>query len=145
MPDEKILAIDSSSAQMPAAFALRHDVFVVEQALAPELERDEFDAEAMHLIALRSDEVIGTLRIVRNGSTARVGRMAVRTTARKSGVGSRLMHAAETMAAQVGIKEIVLHAQLTAKAFYGRLGYREQGEIFEEAGIMHIEMRKTIA
>jgi predicted GNAT family N-acyltransferase len=145
MPDERILVIDSSSALMPAAFALRHEVFVVEQAIASELERDEFDAGAMHLVALRGDEVIGTLRIVRNGSTARIGRMAVRATARKCGIGTRLMNTAEAVAEQVGVKAIVLHAQLTAAGFYGRFGYREEGGIFEEAGILHVEMRKTIA
>ena len=45
----------------------------------------------------------------------------------------------------MGVKEITLHAQLTAKAFYARLGYREEGEEFEEAGIAHVSMRKTIA
>ena len=38
----------------------------------------------------------------------------------------------------MGVKEIALHAQLTAKAFYARLGYREEGEVFEEAGIPHV-------
>ena len=45
----------------------------------------------------------------------------------------------------MGVREIALHAQLTAKAFYARLGYREEGEEFEEAGIPHVSMRKTIA
>ena len=44
----------------------------------------------------------------------------------------------------MGVKEITLHAQLTAKEFYARLGYREEGDIFEEAGIAHVAMRKVI-
>ena len=145
MPDERIIVIDSSSALMPAVFALRHEVFVLEQDVAPELERDEFDANAIHLAALDGSDVVGTLRIVRNGQNARVGRMAVRGSMRKRGVGSRLMQTAEALAAQAGVKEVVLHAQLTAKAFYGSLGYRELGEVFEEAGIQHIAMCKAIA
>ncbi len=145
MPDLRILVIDYTAALMPAVFALRHEVFVIEQAVAPELERDEFDAGAVHLVALRNDTVIGTLRMVRNGDIARIGRMAVGAAARKAGVGSRLMSTGEALAAQMGVKEIILHAQLTAKEFYRRLGYREQGDIFDEAGIAHVEMRKAIA
>jgi predicted GNAT family N-acyltransferase len=145
MPDTRITVIDSSAALMPAVFALRHEVFVVEQAVAPELERDDFDAGAVHLVARRDDDVIGTLRIVRNGETARIGRMAVRAAMRKTGIGSRLMTTAEAVAAQMGVKEIVLHAQLSAGDFYRRLGYRDRGDIFDEAGMAHIEMRKIIS
>ncbi len=77
MPEERIVAVDASSDLMPAAFAVRHQVFVVEQAVPPELERDEFDDVAVHLVALRGDEVVGTLRIVVSGGTAKIGRMAV--------------------------------------------------------------------
>jgi len=145
MPDIRIIVIDSNSALMPGVFALRHDVFVIEQAVSPELERDEFDADAMHLVALRGDEVVGTLRIVKSGQHAKIGRMAVRAPARKSGVGSRLMQTAETIARQLGGLDIVLHAQLTASGFYHKLGYRDEGDPFDEAGIAHIAMRKAIA
>lgn len=145
MPDERIIVVDFQSALMPAVYALRHDVFVIEQAVAPELERDEFDASATHLAALNGDKVIGTLRIVTNGANARIGRMAVHAAARRTGIGTRLMQTAEAIGRQMGVRDIVLHAQLTARAFYGRLGYREQGDVFEEAGMPHIEMQKTIA
>jgi predicted GNAT family N-acyltransferase len=145
MPDEQIIAIDASSALMPAVFAVRHAVFVDEQAVPPALERDEFDALAIHLVALRGDAVIGTLRIVASGDTAKIGRMAVLAADRKSGVGTRLMDRAVEVARTMGVKDLVLHAQLTAKAFYARFGYREEGEVFEEAGIAHVTMRRTIA
>jgi predicted GNAT family N-acyltransferase len=145
MPDVRVIVIDSAAVLMPTVYALRHDVFVVEQAVAPELERDEFDAGAIHLAALRDDAVIGTLRIVRSGASARIGRMAVRAADRKKGVGSRLMQVAEALASQMGVEEIVLHAQLAAKEFYRRLGYREVGSVFEEASIPHVEMRKALA
>jgi predicted GNAT family N-acyltransferase len=70
--------------------------------------------------------------------------MAVRASARRQGTGSRLMQKADAIASQTGAREIVLHAQLTARDFYRRLGYREEGEQFEEAGIPHVAMRKTV-
>jgi predicted GNAT family N-acyltransferase len=145
MADERIIAIDATSDLMPAVFAVRHQVFVEEQAVPPELERDEFDALAIHLVALLGEQVIGTLRIVVGGGSAKIGRMAVLAEHRKSGIGSHLMERAAEVARTMNVKDIVLHAQLTAQAFYQRLGYRAEGDVFEEAGIAHVTMRKTIA
>jgi predicted GNAT family N-acyltransferase len=140
----RIVAIDATSDLMPAVYAVRHQVFVAEQAVPPELERDEFDDIAVHLAALRGDDVIGTLRIVVSGRSAKIGRMAVLVAERKAGIGTRLMEHAIEVARTMNVKEITLHAQLTAKEFYGRLGYWEEGDIFEEAGIAHVSMRKVI-
>ena len=140
----RIVAIDASSDLMPAVYAVRHQVFVVEQAVPPELERDEFDDIAVHLVALRGDDVIGTLRLVVSGGSAKIGRMAVLAAERNTGIGSRLMERAVEVARNVNVKEITLHAQLTAKEFYEKLGYCEEGDVFEEAGIAHVSMRKTI-
>jgi predicted GNAT family N-acyltransferase len=144
MSEERIVAVDASSALMPAAYAVRHQVFVVEQAVPEELERDEFDAIAIHLVALRGDDVIGTLRVVVSGGTAKIGRMAVLAAERKAGTGTRLMERAVEIARTMNVRDIVLHAQLTARPFYARLGYREEGDVFDEAGIAHVTMRKTI-
>jgi predicted GNAT family N-acyltransferase len=145
MSREQIIVIDSSSALMPAVFALRHAVFVVEQAVPPEIEVDEFDASATHLVTLHDHEVIGTLRLVADGEAAKVGRVAVRAAARKNGIGSRLMARAAAIASDKGFREIVLHAQVSVIGFYRRLGYREEGNVFDEAGIPHVAMRKSIA
>jgi predicted GNAT family N-acyltransferase len=144
MPDECIFAVDASSPFMSAVFSLRHEVFVREQAVPPELERDEFDATAIHLVALRGDQVIGTLRIVVKGCEARIGRMAVRAPDRNAGIGSRLMDHAGEVARTMGVAALVLHAQLGARSFYARLGYCEAGDMFEEAGIPHVIMRKSV-
>ena len=144
MPEERIIAIDSTSPLMPAVYAVRHQVFVVEQAVPPELERDEFDNVAVHLVALRGGAVIGTLRIVVSGGSAKIGRMAVLAAERKTGTGTRLMQHGIEIARSMGVSDITLHAQLAAKTFYARLSYREEGEEFEEAGIMHVTMRRTL-
>jgi predicted GNAT family N-acyltransferase len=142
----RIIAVDASSNLMPAVYAVRHQVFVVEQAVPPALERDEFDAVAIHLVALRDDDdVVGTLRIVVSGRDAKIGRMAVLATERRRGIGAGLITHAHEVARSMGVKEITLHAQLTAKEFYGKLEYCEEGDIFEEAGIAHVTMRKRMA
>jgi predicted GNAT family N-acyltransferase len=142
---ERIIAVDAKSALMPAVFDLRREVFVGEQAVPPELELDEFDGTAIHLVALHDDQVIGTLRLILCGDIAKIGRVAVRAAARKTGIGSRLMDRAAALALEKGVREIVLHAQIAVADFYRRLGYVAEGGIFDEAGIPHVSMRKTIA
>src|SRR5262249_30736561 len=140
----KIVAIDSGDALMPAAFALRHEVFVVEQGIPQELEVDEDDETATHLVALLDDRVVGTLRIVRHGRTAKIGRMAVSASVRKHGIGRALMEFAAETASRGSSEEIVLGAQLTARDFYARLGYVKEGCVFDDAGLPHVMMRKKL-
>jgi predicted GNAT family N-acyltransferase len=142
---ERIAEAEIGSALMEAAFELRREVFVVEQGVPAELEIDELDGGATHLVAIHGEEVVGTLRILQHEGSAKIGRVAVRAAARGTGIGGRLMERAAAIARQRGFGEIVLHAQVTVAGFYRRLGYVEEGDPFEEAGIPHIAMRKTIA
>ena len=52
----------------------------------------------------------------------------------------QLMQAAKSR----GDHQVVLHAQCSAEGFYKRSGFVPQGDIFEEAGIAHIEMVRTL-
>jgi predicted GNAT family N-acyltransferase len=139
-----IVEIQATDPLMSAVYALRHDVFVVEQGVPKELEVDEDDKVAVHLAALSDGHVIGTLRILRHGRTAKIGRMAVSASSRKEGIGRDLMEFAATIASRRGADEIILGAQLTAREFYKRLGYVEEGAVFDDAGIPHVMMRKKL-
>ncbi len=59
-------------------------------------------------------------------------------------LGKHLLEEVITFCKQQGFKEMILHAQLTAKGFYDKLGFIPFGEEFEEAGIQHISMMKTL-
>ncbi len=127
------------------AFALRHAVFVVEQRVPVELERDEHDAGAFHAVALVGDRCVGTGRLVRQGGgVGRVGRMAVEAALRRGGVGALVLAALEARARAEGLREIELHAQCYVEHFYAEHGYAREGEVFEEAGIDHVVMRTAL-
>jgi predicted GNAT family N-acyltransferase len=70
--------------------------------------------------------------------------MAVAAEARRSGIGRRLMAAAEAEARDRGAAEVVLHAQRQAEPFYAACWYRAEGDTFEEEGIPHVVMRKAV-
>ena len=54
------------------------------------------------------------------------------------------MEFAAAAASSDGAQEIILAAQFTAREFYGRLGYVQEGAIFDDAGISHVMMRKKL-
>ena len=127
-----------------AASAIRHEVFVDEQHVPVELELDAFDAVALHALACDGGgyTALGTGRLLPDGH---IGRMAVRRAARGGGVGSLLLLALMQQAQQRGDPAVVLHAQLAARGFYERHGFTPEGEVFMDAGIEHIAMRRSFS
>ena len=136
----------ASTADRPELAALRHRVFVEEQSVPLELERDELDDVATHAVARDgAGRVVGTGRlVVRPDGTARIGRMAVAGEARGTGVGAALLAVLETAAVEAGCTHAEVHAQVQAAGFYGRAGYRPEGQPFDEAGIPHLAMGKEL-
>jgi predicted GNAT family N-acyltransferase len=140
----RIVVIEAADPLMAVVYALPREVFVVEQHIPQELEVDEDDKIATHVAALLEGRVIATLRFVADGQSVKIGRMAVAASFRKTGVGRTLMEFAEASAADRGFEKIVLGAQLTARDFYKRLGYVEEGPVFDDAGLPHVMMSKKL-
>jgi predicted GNAT family N-acyltransferase len=127
------------------ALRLRHAVFCGEQGVPVALEADGRDGEAIHLVAVAAGRVVGTCRVLVDGSTAKLGRLAVAADAREVGIGGALVEAAEAQARQTGADRVALHAQAHATALYAARGFTSLGEPFDEAGIEHIRMEKRLA
>lgn len=125
---------------------IRTQVFVEEQRIAQDLEWDDADAAAVHAVAYnRLGQAIATGRLLQPGpGVAKIGRMAVHQALRGSGVGRQVLHALLEAARARGDREASLHAQRSAQAFYRAAGFEPLGEIFEEAGIPHIEMARAL-
>ena len=148
---EIVVKLAETEEELAGAIDVRMRVFVAEQQIPAEEELDEADATAVHAVALRGGEVIGTGRLViepeADGSddpVGRIGRMAVAQDWRRRGVGGQLLQFLESQAREQGLTRCILHAQEYVKAFYANLGYRERGEVFLEVDIPHIEMWKDI-
>ncbi len=139
------------AADLPAMFALRHDVFVLGQDVPADLERDEHDQNCEHVVAYHDGTLVGTGRLLTPGQlgsedgVAGVGRMAVAQAARGSGTGSAVLAALEARARERGFAAVELHAQQHALGFYERAGYTAFGVPYDEAGIAHLSMRKPLA
>ncbi len=125
---------------------VRTEVFLEEQRIPVEMEWDELDDVAIHAVARnRLGLAVGTGRLLQHTpGVGRIGRMAVTRVLRGSNVGRDVLRALMLAATQRGDHEVVLHAQRTAQGFYARLGFVSRGEPFEEAGIVHIEMHRSL-
>jgi YbgC/YbaW family acyl-CoA thioester hydrolase len=125
---------------------IRTEVFVEEQRISQELEWDDADVAALHAVAYnRLGQVIATGRLLQpNPGVAKIGRMAVNRVLRGCGVGRQVLHALLDAARARGDREAILHAQCSAEAFYRAAGFEPRGAIFEEAGIAHIEMARSL-
>ena len=130
--------------ELAVALRLRHDVFCVEQGVPEREELDGRDGAGIHLVAVSDGELLGTCRLVIVGSAGQFSRLAVRQSARRLGIGSALLAAAEDEARRGGARRQVLHAQTYARSLYEGAGYRPRGALFREAGIEHIAMEKDL-
>ena len=128
------------------ARALRDEVFIREQAIPADMETDAADGGAVHAVAVnRFGQAVATGRMVElPGGGVRLGRMAVSRAVRGSGIGAEVLEALLVVARGRGDREVRLHAQVSAVAFYQRAGFIAKGEPFVEAGISHLEMRRPL-
>jgi len=135
----------ATAADWPEVAALRTRVFVEEQGVPAEVEQDEHDATAVHALVEDEDgRVVATGRLLVRDGRAVIGRMAVDAAARGRGHGAAVLAELHRQAAVLGLPEVELHAQLTARGFYERAGYTAVGDVYEEAGIAHVTMRRVL-
>jgi predicted GNAT family N-acyltransferase len=135
------------AADRDAIYAVRETVFIIEQSVPVEIEIDEFDPIAQHVLAYVGDRPVGTGRIIAAGPagrTRRIGRMAVLDAHRGLGVGSAIISALIEIGIADGCREFVLSAQCHAIPFYEKFGFVAEGPIYDEAGIDHRGMRRLI-
>jgi len=125
-----------------AAMTVRERVFIKEQGVPTEIERDANDKTCRHVVAFGpNDEPIGTGRLLPDGH---IGRLAVLKKWRGKGVGAALFECLLQLAREAGISHLELNAQTPAAGFYARYGFVTQGAEFYEAGLPHITMARAV-
>jgi len=137
-----------SEKEMADALSVRKIVFIVEQEVPEDLEIDEHDASGsgtIHFVAYRGEEPVGASRLRPYApGVGKVERVAVNKIERGTGLGRQIMMAMEETAQKHGFHTLKLNAQTHAQRFYEKLGYEPQGDVFDEAGIEHIAMVKSL-
>lgn len=131
-------------ALFPEAMAIRTRVFVEEQHVPVELERDEYDELATHLLLFKDGAAAATGRIFpdpQHPGVLRLGRIAVLKPHRGQGVGGQVVSELLKVARNdTSCSEVVIHAQQHLVKWYSGFGFKPIGDEFLEAGIRHQEM-----
>lgn len=136
-----ILAVPVFSLLANAAFALRREVFVIEQKVPAEEENDADDLTATHFVALLEGEVVATLRLIDRPEHVKIGRVAVRQAYRGQGIARRLIETAMAHARTLGRDRFYLTAQSDKLGMYEKLGFVAFGPEFMDGGMPHRAMR----
>ena len=135
----------ATAADWPDLVALRTRVFVEEQGVPPEVEQDDRDTTAVHVLSRDgSGRVVATGRLLVEGERASIGRMAADASVRGRGHGAAVLAELHRQAVLRGVREVELHAQVTARRFYERAGYVAVGDDYVEAGITHVTMVRRL-
>lgn len=124
---------------------MRVTVFVVEQNAAyPEIDGRDIEPGAELMWAQDGDDVLATLRVLREPANTRIGRVATAPHARGRGIAADLMRAAVgQLEVEAPGVPILLDAQAHLAEWYGRFGFVVSGAPFAEDGIPHVPMRRT--
>jgi len=116
---------------------IRQQVFIDEQRVPEALEWDEYDGDAIHILAQDGDNrPIATARLLADGH---IGRMAVLSPWRRRGVGTVMLQRLLEYCREKNL-EPYLDAQTHALGFYEKMGFKTEGDEFLDAGIPHRRM-----
>ncbi|MBJ6763005.1 GNAT family N-acetyltransferase [Myxococcaceae bacterium JPH2] len=129
--------------------ALRSRVFVVEQR-SIYLDPDGLDPDSHHLLGwdttLPRPALVAYLRVLPPGlkfREASLGRVVVAPEARGQGLAAPLTaQALAFLDARFPGVDTRISAQHYLQGFYERRGFHAEGDVYDEDGIPHIEMRR---
>lgn len=129
-----------------AAYKIRGEVFVKEQGLFKETDRDANDSKSIHIIAKQNERIIGTVRIFpvdANGGWVG-GRLAVQKPYRTTRVGAELVKEAMKRVKKKGCNCFTAHIQAKNVHFFKRLGWNPIGSVKPYLGRPHLLMRADL-
>lgn len=119
----------------------RAAVFVVDQACVYQ-DLDGADKDAYHVYIRDNGKIAAYLRVLDKGKRldeVSVGRVI--TLKRGVGLGKTLMEAGLRVAKEkFGARVVKVGAQVQAKGFYERVGFKQISDEYDEDGIPHIYM-----
>ncbi|MCW8451915.1 GNAT family N-acetyltransferase [Legionella quinlivanii] len=125
---------------------LRNAIFIVEQQ-CPYQDLDYKDQQALHLCIREEETLLAYARILPDyeADTLSFGRIVTATVARGQGLGKQLLNnVMDYLQTHFAGKMVHIHAQFYLKRFYESYGFWSEGEPFDEDGIPHILMVRSL-
>jgi ElaA protein len=135
-----------TAVQVYEMLRLRQDVFLLEQRCFYR-DADVLDLQCWHVLASTpSGQLVACARLMpptQGAEEPSIGRVVVAPSWRSQGVGRALMDEALAFAeARYPGRAIRINAQAHLERFYSQLGFTRVGDVHDDAGILHCEMRR---
>ena len=125
------------------AFFIRQAVFIKEQGFHGEF--DERDNSCDHLVIYEDGQAVACARLFREDDGVwHVGRIAVIKERRGQDLGTLILTQAERRAKEAGGAKMALSAQVQAKGFYLKQGYRQVSDEYLDGHCPHVDMEKDL-
>ena len=143
----KIIDIDFGSSRYEQLVELRYKVLLEPLGLKFLDSHRDKEVNYLHIGCIESldDKLIGGLMLIPlDDQRIRMMQVAVDGKYQGEGIGRELVHYAEKRARSAGYKQIIMHAMINVIGFYEKLGYHQEGDIFEERGITFAKMVKDL-
>lgn len=121
---------------------------VLRKPLGLDLKDDDLSKESSqwHFGLFLEDHLVASvIAVPKSKSSTQLRQMAVSSEHQNRGCGRKLIEMLEKALRDKGVEKIVLHARIQVLEFYSKLGYTPAGEPFEEVGIPHLKMQKSIS
>jgi len=126
-------------------FEIRKEVFVKEQKIFNDTDKDKEDKHSLYLIAMVNDEIVGVVRVFPVGNNEWVGgRLAVKKKFRGSRAGWLLVQGAVRLVKQNHCRKFTATIQEENVKFFKRLGWKPHGELFVYHGKKHLAMEANL-
>lgn len=108
--------------------------------------QEELEEEKNHfqIAGYIAETLVATAVLVPSEQGMKMQRVVVAEHLRSLNIGSAMMHYCETFAIAKSFQYIYCHARDTAVQFYLKNGYQGIGEYFDEDGIPHLKMMKSL-
>lgn len=118
----------SSDEALKMCKEIRRKVFCEEQHIKESTEFDLLDSESIHILAKENSLPVATGRITpKNDGSVHFGHIAVKESARKTGLGKKLLSKMIEEAKKTGAERITVNAQTYAVGFYEKSGFCVDG------------------
>ena len=131
--------------ELKKVFALRKEVFVLEQQIFTNSDVDEHEELSIYLIAELPEGIVGTVRVYPEKNNHWTGsRLAVKKEFRGGITGALLVKEAVRLVKLKNCTRFTAKIQLQNVEFFKRLGWTPEGEIFDYRNIPHQMMKADL-
>ncbi len=143
----KMIDIDFGSNRYEQLVELRYKVLLEPLGLKFLDSHRDKEVNYLHIGCINNldDKLIGGLMLIPlDDKSIRMMQVAVDSKYQGEGIGHELVAYAEKRAKKAGFQYIIMHAMINVIGFYEKMGYHQEGDIFEERGITFAKMVKKL-